>query len=125
MKLILNYKLHKKELPLKHISFSTVLLFLFMQMQGCAVQKQLIPTGGSRADGTVKLSFEYGLFESPQLDPRQGLSAAQQRCSSWGYKNAEPFGGSTKICIQSTRSDCVRWLVSVEYQCTEATHPLN
>ena len=109
---------------MKHIiTYSTVLSVLLMQ--GCAVQKQLVPTGGSRADGTIKLSYEYELFEVPQIDPQQGIMIAQQRCSAWGYKNAEPFGGARQNCIRPTNNGCVRWLVSIDYQCTESTHPLN
>ena len=40
-------------------------------LSGCAVQKQLVPTGGSRSDGTVKLAYEYGAFE-------QGLEEAMR-----------------------------------------------
>jgi hypothetical protein len=90
-------------------------------LQGCATQKELVPTGGSRADGIVKLSYEYGLFEAPTIDVQQGVISAQQRCSSWGYKKAEAFGGSTKACINSSDSGCNRWLVTIEYQCTEYT----
>jgi hypothetical protein len=110
---------------MKHNTIFTIIVLVILVTSGCAVQKQLIPTGGSRADGTVKLSYEYGLFEAPQLDAQQGLIAAKQRCSAWGYTNADPFGGSTQSCINSTRNGCNRWLVSIEYQCAGGSHPLN
>lgn len=91
---------------------------VIMSIQGCAVQKQLTPTGGSRSDGTVKLSYEVSNFEVPKVDEQQGLSAAQKSCASWGYKGAEKFGGGTRTCISGSGSDCNRWLVTVEYQCT-------
>lgn len=94
------------------------LLIAILLLQGCAVQKQLIPTGGSRADGIVKLAFEYGVFESPKLDEQQSLTAARQRCSAWGYSDAVPFGGSTSQCTSPTRSGCNSWMVTIEYQCT-------
>lgn len=94
--------------------FSLVVLL----MQGCAVQKQLVPTGGSRSDGTVKMSYEVGAFEKAQLDPQQGARDAQQRCAAWGYTGAQPFGGGTRKCISGSGGDCYRWLVTVEYQCT-------
>jgi hypothetical protein len=106
---------------MKHAILFTSLILSISFLQGCAVQKELVPTGGSRADGIVKLSYEYGLFEAPQLNAQQGVNAAKQRCSSWGYKNAEAFGGSTKSCIMPTNNGCNRWLVSIEYQCTEYT----
>ena len=106
---------------MKYAILFTSLILNIIFLQGCAVQKELVATGGSRADGVVKLSYEYGLFEAPQLNAQQGVNAAKQRCSSWGYKNAEAFGGSTKSCIMPTNNGCNRWLVSIEYQCTEST----
>ena len=110
---------------MKHLTYFAALFVVTLTIHGCAVQKQLVPTGGSRADGTVKLSYEYGLFEAPKLDAQQGLMAARERCASWGYKNAEPFGGSTQNCIRPTSNGCNRWFVSIEYQCSDSTHPLN
>lgn len=106
---------------MRHTALLSFILFSIIIIGGCAVQKELVPTGGSRADGTVKLSYEYGIFEAPTLNAQQGMRAAQQRCSSWGYKNAEAFGGSTKSCINISNSGCNRWLVTIEYQCTEST----
>jgi hypothetical protein len=59
-----------------------IILILAILIQGCATQKTLIPTGGSRADGTVKLSYEYGLFEKPQINLAQGEIAAKQKCAA-------------------------------------------
>lgn len=36
-------------------------------LTGCAAPKNWAATGGSRADGTIKLSYEYGMFENPQV----------------------------------------------------------
>lgn len=103
---------------MKFVTLLAVSALVIMSIGGCAVQKQLVPTGGSRADGIVKLSFEYGSFEVPQVDQEQGLSLAQKRCAVWGYTGAEPFGGFTKTCSQRSNMGCDRWLVTVEYQCT-------
>jgi hypothetical protein len=85
---------------------------------GCAVQKTLVPTGGSRSDGTVKLSYTYGAFETPQVDMSQGRAAAAQRCAAWGYSDAEPFGGSTNICnSHDAYGSCMSTTVTIEYQC--------
>lgn len=87
-------------------------------MTGCAVQKELVPTGGSRSDGTVELSFEYGLFEQPKVDGAQGAQAAAQRCRAWGYSDAEAFGGSKQHCVaHDMYGSCVRMQVTVPYQC--------
>jgi hypothetical protein len=93
--------------------------------RGVLLNKQLIPTGGSRTDGTVRLSYEYGAFEIPKLDGQQGMSAAQQRCVAWGYTGAEPFGGSTNTCTRPSNSGCMGWLVTVEYQCTGSSPDSN
>ena len=104
------------------ICFAAV-VFVITAMQGCAVQKQLMPTGGSRADGTVQLSYEYGAFEIPQVDPQQGLSAARQTCAGWGYADAAPFGGYTKRCTNFSGGACNAWLVTYQYQCTSTAVP--
>jgi YecR-like lipoprotein len=96
----------------------SALLLITLAIQGCAVEKQLIATGGSRADGTVKLSFEYGAFEIPKLDTSQAMAQAQQRCAAWGYTGADPFGGGIKRCTFGNAYGCNRWLVTYEYQCT-------
>lgn len=108
---------------MKSSSLIAALSLIVLALQGCAVQKQLVPTGGSRSDGTVKMSYEYGMFEQPEIDHQQGINAAEQRCAAWGYKGAEPFGGMTKQCVNSSNSGCVRWLVTVEYQCMGGTPP--
>ncbi|WP_224016227.1 YecR family lipoprotein [Paraburkholderia tropica] len=89
-------------------------------LAACAAPKELTATGGSKADGTVKMSYEYGVFEVPEVNSAQGTGAATQRCVAWGYKEAEPFGGATKVCVDSSGGSCNRWRVTVEYQCTGA-----
>lgn len=42
-------------------------------LSGCAVQKQLVPTGGSKADGTVKMSSSFGMLESLKVNVQQAL----------------------------------------------------
>ena len=51
-----------------------------LSLTGCVVNKELVPTGGSRSDGTVVLSYTYGLFEQPKIDAVQGQQSAAQRC---------------------------------------------
>ena len=85
---------------------------------GCATPMKMVPTGGSRADGTVKLSYDYGTFQVPQIDPAQGIKDATGRCQAWGYTGAEAFGGSTTMCIDSSMGSCNRYRATVEFQCT-------
>jgi hypothetical protein len=87
-------------------------------LAACATNKELVPTGGSRADGVVDLSFEFGGFEQPVVNRDQGLVAARARCAAWGYADAEPFGGEKRQCQFSNQYGCGRWLVTISYQCT-------
>ncbi len=87
-------------------------------LAGCAVQTQMVPTGGSRADGTVKLSYDYGAFQVPKVDATQGIVAATARCKAWGYTGAEAFGGGTRSCTNASMGSCNAYRVTVEYQCT-------
>ena len=69
-----------------------------LAIAACATQKELVPIGGSRADGTVSLAFEYGIFESPQANMPAAAAAATDRCKAWGYTGAEAFGGEMRKC---------------------------
>ena len=80
-------------------------------------------TGGSRADGIVRLSYEYGSFNKVKIDEAEGLRTAQARCQTWGYKDAEAFGGVTRQCQASNMYGCMRWTVTKEYQCVGANAP--
>lgn len=96
------------------------LLLVSAVLTGCATatSKDWSATGGSRADGVVRLSFEYTEFETPVLNEGKALELAGQRCKSWGYTGAEAFGGSTKNCnMRGGWSGCASWLVTKEYQC--------
>ena len=90
-------------------------------LDGCAAQKQWAATGGSRADGTVELAFEYGEFEKPEIDEQQGVDLAAARCGRWGYTGSEPFGSAMNKCeMVGGYGNCLRWLVTRTYQCTGA-----
>ncbi|WP_421168003.1 YecR family lipoprotein, partial [Aeromonas dhakensis] len=76
-------------------------------------------TGGSKADGVIRLSYEFGQFEVPQVSEEQAILLAAKRCAVWGYTNAEAFGGITKQCNMSDGfGGCSSWIVTKEYQCT-------
>ncbi len=95
------------------------LIPLFAALTACAVTKLPLATGGSRADGTVQMAFEYGWLEVPKVDWDAARVTARQRCQAWDYTEAEPFGGSVSHCEQTDGSgNCLRTLVSMTYQCT-------
>jgi len=95
-----------------------VFLFTFVSLLGCASVKTLQATGGSRADGIVEMSYEYGMFEKPDVQWNQGQITAAERCKAWGYGSAELFGGTTSKCQSSNgQGNCLRYLVTAKYQC--------
>ncbi len=93
------------------------LAFAALGDTGCETPKDWMATGGSRSDGTVKLSYQLGPFERPVVNNQQGLELATSKCQAWGYTNAEAFGGATRTCNNFTSSGCNSWLVTAEYQC--------
>jgi hypothetical protein len=91
-----------------------------MLLAGCVstpTKKDLVATGGSRADGTVQLSYEMYAYETVETSEAQGLATAKERCAAWGYPNAQPFGGQAKQCQFSNQYGCISWFVTVTYQC--------
>ena len=95
----------------------------------CATAKELVPVGGSRADGTVQLAFDYGGFEKPVVDGAAATCGEHdperhtEKCQAWGYKNAEAFGDAQQQCTASNQYGCMAYRVTVSYQCTGANSP--
>jgi YecR-like lipoprotein len=90
----------------------------------CGVTKEYVATGGSRADGTVTLSYEYGMLQSPREDEEQGVTLAISTCAGWGYSGSQPFGGESQQCEAiNGYGNCLRWLVTRRYQCLGAPKP--
>lgn len=83
-----------------------------------AVRKNYATTDGSRGDGTIDLSYEYGLNETPIVDKDQGDELAKKRCLGWGYTGAESFDSGLRNCIQGDGYNCITWRVTLKYQCT-------
>jgi hypothetical protein len=92
-------------------------VFIVVLISGCAFQKELVATGGSRSDGIVKMSYEHYFYEMPEIDFTQALDSARQRCNAWGYTGAEPFGGIIRT-RQPARGVFDKWFVTIDYQCT-------
>jgi hypothetical protein len=88
-------------------------------LSGCVTAKSWSATGGSRADATVRLSYDYGALESPETNELEAISLATARCKTWGYTGAEAFGGVTQQCsMPGGMGGCQRWQVTKEFQCT-------
>jgi hypothetical protein len=102
---------------MNHMAKNVILLAMLAFLVSCATTKQYGATGGSRADGTVKLSYQYGGFEKPVVDPQQALSLARSKCRAWGYTDAEAFGTEISTCTASNAYGCLQYVVTAEYQC--------
>ncbi len=102
---------------MKCIACEIFLLTSITLMTGCATTKEYGATGGSRSDGTVKLSYQYGEFEEPVVDTQKAVELARTKCRAWGYDQAEAFGTEIKTCAETNQYGCVQWLVTAEYQC--------
>jgi YecR-like lipoprotein len=106
-------------------NYGTIMLVaaIAIVLTGCATTKEFAATGGSRSDGTVKLSYEYGEFEKPVVDLQQGVRLAQEKCAVWGYSGAQAFGAAEQTCVVSNAYGCIRWRVTAEYQCLGSPKP--
>ncbi len=93
-------------------------------LSGCTAKVASAPVGGSRADGTITVAYEYGAFVSPEVDSEEMQKQAQDRYARWGYLTAERFGGGLRDCIHKNSNNlCLRWRVSIEYQCQTPNQP--
>ncbi len=91
---------------------------------GCATTKVLTPVGGSRSDGIVRLAYDVTMFQKPRVNFEEGRVTAQARCQSWGYTNAEQFGGHTSVChARNGYGNCMQETITYEFQCTGAKTP--
>ena len=87
-------------------------------LNGCSAVKRATPMGGSRADGTIEMGYEQGEFQTVEIDWATADREAKARCQSWGYTDAQRFGGMKRVCNQPGGfSGCARHMVSVQYQC--------
>jgi hypothetical protein len=105
---------------MKDGGMKSIALLLILALYGCATTMTPQPIGGSRADGTVTLAFQYGIFEKPMVDWVTANGNAVERCKAWGYRNAQAFGGSQNLCLAyNGYGNCMRTQVNVTYQCTD------
>ncbi len=95
------------------MKFIFALCFVLV-LSGCSIKKEIVPVGGSKADGTIRMGYvvgdKFGAFERPQVDLQQAEELAAKKCKTWGYEGAEPFGGKTETCTASTAVGCTRMI---------------
>ncbi len=100
-----------------------LLLACMLTVTACAkpVQKVMQPSGGSKADGIIELSYQYDtIFESPQVDSELSIKTAQERCKLWGFKSSEPFANITFKCLSmANNGTCYLQQVTQKFQCLD------
>lgn len=97
-----------------------IIITMCFLLSSCATYKTLEATGGSKSDGTIELSYSFSHLESPVVDFEDGLKKAKERCSAWGYSDAQAFGGSKNQCNKSDGFGyCTNTTVSMQYQCID------
>jgi len=95
-----------------------LILAALAAVAGCTTYKFWTESDSNEQEGTVKLSYEYRRYESPQVDERAGLDMARQRCADFGRKTAQRKG-EERECVDGTPSDCSKWRVTREYRCLD------
>lgn len=96
-------------------------LSVALLLSACVAPSPMQVSGGDQKNGTVTLSYDYSLMQSPKADWQQGLQAAATKCQEWGYTSAIPSGGPSQTCKTKTEGgDCVTWTLSGQFQCTGA-----
>ncbi|MFB9942422.1 YecR family lipoprotein [Gluconobacter oxydans] len=87
-------------------------------LAACVSNITPVATGGSKADGIVNMSYEYGMFAKPKVDLAATQEHATQRCIAWGYHKAEPFDGIENNCLEHNGYGmCTYTRVNIRYQC--------
>ena len=102
-----------------------LIISTLVMLSGCAVNKTPFMSGGSKSDGVVEFSYNYGAMEKPEVNYSKVASDAKNSCSMWGYSNAIPFGSSSRKCTSSSQYGCNAYEVSIKYQCTDELGDLN
>ena len=100
----------------------TSTLALAILLGACVQQVNKVPvaTSGSKADGSVDMSYQVFRFEAPVVDWNAALRKAAKRCESWGYSKAEGFEGTVSSCqAYNGYGTCVHAIVTRTYQCVD------
>lgn len=103
-----------------------LLIILAVAVAGCSSRKDFYATGGSRADGSIDMAYDFKQFETPIVDINQAKKIANDKCAVWGYKRAEAFGGKIVSCeARNGFGDCVAGQTIIKYQCIGNITPSN
>ena len=87
---------------------------------GACTPQRVVPaaTGGSKADASVEMAYNTGLFHPAEPDWSAATLTATKRCQAWGYSKAEGFDGTTTQCHnRNGYGQCLDGTVTRTYQC--------
>lgn len=98
---------------------ATIALAILSALAGCETNKTPVPTGGSKADGLVEMSYDVGGFDVPKVDWATADKSALARCRAWGYGRADPFEGVKTQCTSYSTYGCMAQTVTKVYQCID------
>lgn len=95
-----------------------ILITISATFAGCATP--VVPTvaGGSRADGIVVLTGDYGLWKKGEIQWGEALTDARAACKGWGYQDAKAFDRYQSRCTSDTPIGCANTRVMLRFQCT-------
>lgn len=100
-----------------------ILIAASTTLAGCATPVVPTVSGGSRADGVVVLTGDYGLWKKGEIDWREALVDAKAACQGWGYRDAKAFDRYQWRCTSDTPIGCANTQVTLRFQCTGSASP--
>ncbi|HUQ10087.1 MAG TPA: YecR family lipoprotein [Steroidobacteraceae bacterium] len=98
--------------------FIPIFIAALCSIAGCASSKQWSVSGAEKAEGLVRVSYEFPEAHEPSLSENSARQLALQRCEGWGYDDAEPIAGQLRQCSNMDDGSCNLWTVTREFQCT-------
>ena len=108
-----------------------LLIFVAALIISCTkttVHKVPQATGGSKADGTIRLAYEVLATENVIPDWTRAEKNALKRCQAWGYSRVDAFAGTLTECTEMGQGvlfngappgACAKQIVYKDYQCLD------
>jgi hypothetical protein len=91
---------------------------VFLAMVACASAPTWSPSGSNRELGVARVSYEYAMFDEPQMSDAEAAQLAANRCAAWGFARADLIPGELRDCSVSNDGSCDLWKITREYQCS-------
>jgi hypothetical protein len=98
--------------------FIPIFIAVLCSVAGCATSRQWSVSDSEKAEGLVRVSYEFPEAHEPSLSENDARQLALHRCEGWGYDDAEPIAGQLRQCSNMDDGSCNLWTVTREFQCT-------